>query len=163
MDIATDHAYTAPAAEVFAMLTDPEFLAAKVTELSHGPGEVVECVAAGAGWRIVTRRTVDVEVPGFAARFLPSTNTVLQTDEWGGEHDGVREGVWRVEARGVPVEMSGTMRLAPTPTGCVEEIRGRIKASVPLVGGRLEHLVGDGVDDQLVREHEFAVAWLAAR
>jgi hypothetical protein len=161
MDISADHAYDASAADVFAMLTDEKFLAAKVAELSQGPSEVVECTATGDGWRIVTRRTVDVDVPGFAAKFLPSKNTVLQTDEWGPERDGVREGVWKVDAKGVPVEMKGTMRLVPSASGCVEEIRGRIKAGVPLVGGKLEHLVGDGVGDQLEREHEFALAWLA--
>lgn len=160
MDIAADHPYAAPATDVFAMFTDEAFLAAKVAALSQGPSEVIECAAAGDGWRVVTKRTVDVEVPGFAARFLPSKNTVVQTDEWGPERDGVREGVWKVEAKGVPVEMKGTMRLAPSANGCTEQIRGRIKASVPLVGGKIEHLVGGGVDDQLDREHAFAVAWL---
>ncbi len=163
MEISFEHVYDADAATVIAMLTDRDYLQAKVNELGHGPGEVLECDPDGSGgWRLVTTRIVEIEVPGFAARFIQPTNTMKQTDEWGPDRDGVRDGSWKVEARGVPVSLSGTMRLQPRGAGSVEFINGTIKANVPLVGGKLEKLVFQGVDDNIGHELEFNRKWLAS-
>jgi uncharacterized protein YndB with AHSA1/START domain len=162
MEITFEHTYDADAAKVYAMLTDRDYLQTKVNELGHGPGEVIECDAAGdGGWRSVSTRVVELDVPGFAAKFIQPKNTVKQTDEWGPERNGVREGTWKAESRGVPISLSGTMRLEPRAVGCVEIIRGTIKASVPLVGGKLEKVAAEGVQHNLESELEFNRKWLA--
>jgi hypothetical protein len=159
MDLRTEHPYDAEPAAVFRMLTDPEFLRAKLTALGHRDIEVLEC----APDRVVTRRTVPLDVPGFLRKVVNPANTVTQTDEWGPDRDGVREGTWQVDAKGVPVALSGTMRLVPTDGGAVETIEGRAKASLPLVGGRLEKFIADNTLHTLAREHAFAREWLASR
>lgn len=158
MDLRTEHPYDADPATVFAMLTDPEFLRAKLEALGHRDIEVVECTPE----RIVTKRTVPLDVPGFLRKAISPANTVVQTDEWGPEQDGAREGRWKVDAKGVPVGMTGTMRLAAAGGGCTETIEGKAKASLPLIGGRLEKFVIDNTLDTLTREHTFAREWLAA-
>ncbi len=163
MEISFEHHYDAEPAKVIAMFSDREYQQTKVDELGHGPGEVLECDPLGdGGWRIVTTRIVEIEVPGFAAKFIQPTNRMKQTDEWGPDQGGVREGTWTVEARGVPVALSGTMRLEPRGTGSVEHIAGTIKANVPLVGGKLEKLVYQGVDENIGHELEFNRTWLAS-
>ncbi len=163
MQISFEHPYDADPVTVFAMLTNRDYLQAKVDELGHGPGEVLECYPLDSGgWRLVTTRVVEIEVPGFAAKFIQPTNTMKQTDEWGPDIGGVREGTWKAEARGVPISLSGTMRLEPRGTGSVEFIDGTIKANVPLVGGKLEKLVFHGVEDNIGHELAFNRAWLAA-
>jgi hypothetical protein len=157
MDLRTDHPYAAEPGAVFAMLTDPEFLRAKLAALGHRDIEVSECTPE----RIVTRRTVPLDVPGVLRKVISPANTVVQTDEWGPERDGVREGTWQVDARGIPVALSGTMRLHAGDGGSVETIEGRAKASVPLVGGKLEKFVVDNTLDTLAREHAFGREWLA--
>lgn len=161
MDLRTEHHYPAGPDAVFGMLTDPAFLRAKLEARGDTDVEVVECAPTADGYRIVTRRKVAMDVPGFARKVLNPTNTVTQTDVWSAADGGVRSGTWRVEAAGVPVTMSGTMSLAATPDGCVEVIEGVVRSAVPLVGGRLEKLVGGTAGRNLQEEHDFARRWLA--
>lgn len=162
MQLRTEHAYDALPVAVFEMLSDPAFLRAKLEALGHRDIEVVECDAtADGGARIVTRRTVPLDVPGVLRKVINPANTVVQTDQWGPAHDdGTRDGTWEVDAKGVPVAIRGTMRLVVTPGGCTEPIEGTAKSSVPLVGGKLEKFIGDNTLGTLAREYEFARGWL---
>jgi hypothetical protein len=164
MRLQARHDYDAEPGEVFAMLTDEAFLRAKLADRGDTAVEVLESGPVPGGFRIVTRRTVALEVPGFAKRFLRPTNTVTQTDAWSDpDGDGSRTGTWRVEASGVPVTMTGTMTLTGGPGRSVEDIDGEVSSPVPLVGGRLATLVGRTAAENLAAEHAFARRWLAAR
>jgi len=164
MRLQARHDYDAGVGEVFAMLTDEAFLRAKLSDRGDTAVEVLECGPGPLGFRIVTRRSVALDVPQFAKRFLRPTNTVTQTDVWSEpDSDGSRTGTWRVEASGVPVTMTGTMTLTGGPGRGVEGIDGEARSPVPLVGGRLAGLVGSTAAENLDAEHAFARRWLAAR
>ena len=164
MRLQARHEYDAEPGEVFAMLSDEDFLRAKLADRGDTAVEVLECGPGPDGFRIVTRRMVALEVPGFAKRFLRPTNTVTQTDAWSDpDGDGSRTGTWQVAASGVPVTMTGTMTLAGGPGRSVEDIDGEVSSPVPLVGGRLAALVGRTAAENLAAEHAFAHRWLAAR
>lgn len=163
MHLQARHDYDTDPTDVFAMLTDEAFLRAKL----HARGDTdvqVECGPDPDGFRIVTRRSVAMDVPGFARRFLRPTNKVTQTDIWSdADPAGARTGTWRVEASGVPVTMTGTMTLTGTSRHSAEEIDGEVRSAVPFVGGQLAAFVGHTAADNLVAEHAFARRWLAAR
>jgi hypothetical protein len=164
MRLQTRHEYAAAPADVFGMLTDAAFLRAKLETRGDTDVEVVECASAADGFRIITRRTVALNVPGFAKRFVRPTNAVTQTDVWSEpDGDGSRTGTWRVEARGVPVTMAGTMTLTRGPRGSVEDIDGKVSSTIPIVGGRLAAFVGGTAQANLAEEHDFARRWLSAR
>lgn len=164
MRLQARHEYDADPDEVFAMLTDEAFLRAKLEARGDTAVEVLECGAGPDGVRIVTRRMVALDVPGFAKRFLRPANAVTQTDAWShADGGGTRTGTWRVEAAGVPVTMSGTMTLTGASGHAAEEIEGAVTSAVPFVGGRLAAFVGRTAADNLAAEHAFARRWLAAR
>ena len=86
-----------------------------------------------------------------------------QFEDWeAAAADGARAATWRIETKGVPVSTSGTSRLESTAGGAVQHIAGRIKVSVPLIGGRLERFVYDQAYDTLNIEHDFGRRWLTA-
>jgi Protein of unknown function (DUF2505) len=163
MDLKAEYRFEADAEAVFAMFTDPEYQRQKLTDAGHTHVEVLECGpgADGSSFRIVTRRTVAVDVPGVLKRVLTPTNTVTQTDEWAADQKGTRTGTWKVEIKGVPIHLSGTMRLAAGKSGSVETISGVAKASLPLVGGKLEKLAGGNFNDSTAQEQDFSTRWLA--
>lgn len=164
MRLHTRHEYAADPADVFAMLTDEAFLRAKLQARGDTEVEVTECGPTAGGFRIVTRRTVALDVPGFAKRIVRPTNTVIQTDSWSApDADGNRTGTWRVEARGVPVTMAGTMTLGRASGGSVEDIDGEVGCSIPIIGGRIAAFVGGTAQANLADEHDFARRWLSAR
>ena len=102
-------------------------------------------------------RSLVLRVPGFAKRFLAPMNDVEQRDHWNAPGpDGARTGTWEVTARGVPVSVGGTLRLAPDGRGAtVVEIDGEVRSSVPLVGGKLADLVGGDVTRTIEGEEAF--------
>jgi hypothetical protein len=155
------HRYDHPADAVFALLTDFEAVKEKYEALGHRDVALVRRDAGDDGSvTMVTTRVVPMEVPGFAKKFLKPANSVTQTDAWGAAGaDGVRTGTYSVEAKGVPVTLGGTLRLAPDADGCTNEIRTTITSKVPLVGGKLADFVGG--DARKAVEHEYR--WTAAR
>jgi uncharacterized protein YndB with AHSA1/START domain len=163
MDLKTEYQLDADPDAVFAMFTDPEYQRQKMVDAGHTHVEVVECgpgdVAATV--RIVTRRTVAVDVPGVLKRVLKPTNSLTQTDEWAAEQDGVRTGTWKVDIKGVPIHLSGTMHLEAGETGSVEVITGVVKASLPLIGGKLEKLAHGNFMESTAQEQDFSTRWLA--
>jgi hypothetical protein len=162
VDFHVEYPYEAVADAVFAMLTHPEFLLAKLAATEATDCEVVECVATDAGgFRIVTRRTVEADIPGFAKNVFKPTNALTQIEDWQVASAGVRTGTWRIETKGVPVSTGGVTRLESTDRGAVQHIEGSIKVSVPLIGGRLERFVYDQAHRTLDVEHGFGRHWLA--
>lgn len=57
------------------------------------------------------------------------------------------------------------MVLAPAKsgTGSRQEFKVAIEVWVPLVGGKIENLIGSGLLDLLIAEHSFTTVWIAER
>ncbi|HVA60118.1 MAG TPA: DUF2505 domain-containing protein [Mycobacteriales bacterium] len=163
--LAAAHHYETDPQRVFSALTDEAFLRAKFGELGARDVDVLECgpSPSGSGFRVVTRRTVSVDVPGFAKRLLSPSNAVTQTDVWGQAGDGVRTGHWSVEVAGVPSTMGGTMSLEASGAGSDYRLDGEVKVSVPLLGGKLEGFAVGNAERDIARECEFLARWLAER
>lgn len=139
MKLTARNRFDADVERVFAALSDPDRLAAMNTAIGATDCAVVsQDDRGGAPW-LVTSRRVTVDLPGFARKVMQPTNTVVQTDDWSAsEPDGSRTCRYRVEVKGVPSRIDGTMTLRPDGDGCVQQIDAEVKVSIPLLGGRLE-------------------------
>jgi hypothetical protein len=153
--------YDADPATVFAMFTDEKFLLGKYEALGYPKYEVLELVSSADGARIKTRRFAPANVPGFAKRLFGETTEMVQTDEWAAESGGVRSGTWTIDVPGKPVRAKGTIRLEPRGAGSLVSIDGELKASVPLIGGKLESWAGGEAMEALGKEYAFGVEWLS--
>jgi hypothetical protein len=166
VDVDLEYAYDAAPGPVFSMLTNAEFLRARSQATNAVAFEIVECRAVDdGGFRIVTTRTVEAEIPGFARKFFKPTNAMTQTEDWKPASSAdARDGTWRIEPHGVPVSVStfGTTRLEGVHDRTVHRIDAVIKVSVPLVGGKLERFIFDQAKGILDAEHEFGREWMAA-
>ena len=151
------HTYAATPEVVFAAMTTPEVLTAKYTALGHHDIQILDHTIDDGAVTVRSRRSVPMEVPGFAKRFLSPMNTVEQRDHWlPPAADGARTGTWEVDARGVPVSAGGTLRLTPGAKGTtIVEIAGEVKCGLPLIGGKLASFVGGDVQRTLAAEETF--------
>jgi hypothetical protein len=163
MKVQSTHTYAATPDTVLAMMTDPEVLTAKYTELGHRDITILEHTVDAGAVTVRSRRSVPMDVPGFAKRFLSPMNSVEQDDHWDPPAgDRSRTGTWQVSAKGVPVKVGGTLRITPGSKGTtVVEIRGEVTSSVPLVGGKLASFVGGDVQRTLAAEEAFNDDYLA--
>lgn len=156
--------YPAGPDQVYAMMTDLDYLRALSQESGDIEMTIEEHGPAADGFRVVNKRTVAAEVPGFAKKFVKPTNTLTQTSVWpDAAPDGSRVGTWKVDTKGVPIAMSGTMTLTPAPSGTVAIIEGEVTSSIPLVGGKLADFVAKEAKSDLDKEYDFALRWLKER
>src|SRR3954466_8281732 len=132
------HHFDADVETVFALMSDPDFCMRKYADA--GATDIqVDSDQRDVGPKLVSRRKMTVDLPGFAKKVMQPTNTVVQTDEWQrAEDSGQRVGRYRVEVQGVPSRIAGTVTLVPDGDGSRQDVEADVKVSIPLLGGRLE-------------------------
>ena len=149
-------AYDAPPADVLAMMGDPLFWdrVGKANDaISWTP-----TVGTEAG---TTRVVIDEEqrtagVPSFAKKIVGESTRVIITQEWRGN-----EASYQIETPGKPTHVRGTATVSENGTGSVLVYDLEVKASVPLIGGKLEKLVVELTKEGFDKEQVVGAAWLA--
>lgn len=161
--IQEEFSYDHPPAELFALVGDGPFQLEIIGHLGGRDPELVEhTTAADGGVRLVTRQRAGVELPGFAKKFIPASTTVVQTYLWGpAAADGARTGTWSADVKGAPVSMGGSTEIRADGPGSRHVFTGEVKASVPLVGGKLESFALENLHRDLSRAAEFTARRLA--
>jgi len=61
------------------------------------------------------------------------------------------------------VVATGSFEIHPTPQGCERLVSGRIRVSIPLVGGKIERTIADELQASYAKTAAFADSWLAER
>jgi len=153
--------YAHPVEAVFAVISQGAFQLELINHLGGKDATIVEETATSSGIRLVTQQHTSVELPGFAKRFVPANSTVTQTYNWGEADDsGRRTGTWSAAIKAAPVTIGGPIELVPVAGGAVQRYLGQLKASVPLVGGKLEAFALQNLQRDLGKTHQFTVARL---
>jgi hypothetical protein len=149
--------YDAPPAAVFAMLGEAVFRE-EVCEEQH----TTEATATVDGVDDTMSVLVDQKrpadgIPSFAKKFVGDTIHIQQREEWSSATDAALE----VSIPGKPGHLKGTITLRPDGEGTVETVSGEIKVHIPLVGGKIEGLIGELLEHALRAEQRVGTAWLA--
>jgi Protein of unknown function (DUF2505) len=160
------HTYKGSADAVFAVLTDFDCVREKYEALGDSDVELVaRDEDPGGGVTLVTRRVVPLELPGFAKKVLSPRQSVTQADVWSGADDkGVRTGTFEVVGKGSPVQVCGTMRLAPKGKNRCDNVTNvTVGCKVPLIGGKIAGFVVGDTKRAVDHEQVWISAHLAAR
>lgn len=162
MRITTSYEYAASPEDVFAMMTDPAFQAAKV-EATHPISHTESVTPTGDRTEIVTTRVVPTDgFPDFARSMIGPKIRITETIVWGpASGDGSRAGTLAIGIGDAPVSMDGTMRLGPSGGGSQVKVDGELKARIPLLGSRIEKAAEDPIRSAIAKEHEVGQDWLA--
>ena len=154
MNLTRELSYEAGVDEVRAMLCDPAYW-----------DKVAAATGARSSSTTVDGNTVTTDelqevagVPSFAKKIVGDSTRAIKTIVW---EDGASRGDFTVETPGKPTSIKGSLTLAATGTGSTLTYRLEVKASVPLVGGKLEKLVAELTDEGFTKEHAVGRAWLA--
>jgi Protein of unknown function (DUF2505) len=122
--------------DIFAILTDPEFIVERSIALGDLDSEC-EVIEDGERIVVVSDRKVHRDVPGFLTRIFDPVQLITMTETWRPDDGG-----WicrqQVDIKGAPLKVFADIELFPTETGCCYRITQGAKASLPLIGGRLE-------------------------
>lgn len=153
--------YEATPDQMIAMMSDPDYLNAKYEALGDLEYEVVEQEAGDGTLTLKVDRTMAANLPSVAKKVLGDTSRLVQTENWDTSGD-VKTATITIEAPGKPVSISGEFKLEPVGDAqCDYTASFEVKASVPLVGGKIEKIVAGETKDSLVKEEAFNSQWLA--
>lgn len=149
--------YDASPAEVFEMLADPGFREASAAAQDVISADVV-LERDGNGFELTVdqmQRTDDL--PSFARTFAGHSTHAIQRESWADTTGGTLQ----IDTPGKPSTLIGTITLRPEGSGTREIVELEIKVKLPLIGGKLEKLLGEKVAAGMDAEHEVGVTWLA--
>ena len=161
-EIHEEWSYSHPPVEVFGLIATGAFQLDLIAHLGGRDGEMVEEIRREDGSvRLVTRQSTAVDLPGFAQKIIPAHTTVTQLYEWDApDGSGTYRGRWSAEAKGAPVAIGGPTELRTEGDGTCHLYLGQVKASVPLVGGRLEAFALENLRRDLASAAEYTQARL---
>ena len=155
MDITSRLEFSAPPADVYAMMTDKAYLEEVcVASQSLSYDATVD--------RNVTHTSRNLPAPDSAARFTGPTLTVKDDTTWGeAAADGSRTADVRLTVLGQPVNMKATMKLSPGGRGSVVELDGELKVAIPLLGKKLEQAAAPAVLAGFRTQQQVGDEWLS--
>ncbi|MGL4173547.1 MAG: DUF2505 domain-containing protein [Actinomycetota bacterium] len=156
--------YPAHPKQVFTMLTDSSFVAHVCR--STGAIEHTADVSSPSATGEITITTVRIlpadELPDFVRRFAGSTLTVRRVDAWHAPHHAEdRRGTVTVEIVGAPIKLTGALELKADGTKTRETLSGELKASVPLLGRKIEEAAQKPIRMAIAKEQEVGRSWLS--
>jgi Protein of unknown function (DUF2505) len=154
--------YPQPADEVYATMVDPDYLRARLGRIGGPSAELLAHSADVGGARYRLRHGLDAkDLPSAVRRVLPGDLTIERNEQWTRQDGGRYLGDVKVTIRGAPASAAGGMRLRDLPDGGSElSVRADVEVSVPLIGGKIEGVVGEQVQKLLAAEAAFTQEWL---
>ena len=100
-------------------------------------------------------------IPKAIAKFFPRSWQVVQDETWSPADAGVVRGEVGIAARGAPGSGRGTALLAPSENGSCLKCTATVEFKVPLVGGKVEGLMGRLMVPQFSVIQRFTAKWIA--
>lgn len=86
---------------------------------------------------------------------------VRREETWGPINDGVASASIAGTIEGTPVHVSGTGELSPTPGGARIAYRVTVQVRIPLIGGKVERLIGGQLAELVAMEQRLTAEWIA--
>jgi hypothetical protein len=133
------HSFKADTDAVFALMTDADTLIARCKALGE---KNISCSVEPNGRKTVVKltRTVKRDLPKVLAAMFSAENTIKMHEQW--EAIGsTYMGTYTAEVVGQPVSLSAKFKLKATDNGCDYSIDYQCKASIPLVGKKIEEFI----------------------
>jgi hypothetical protein len=151
------HEYPAPAADVLAMLLDPAFREA-VCASQEATDHSVSVSASEPPATVEVRQRQDTTgVPGVARKVVGDSVETIQREDW----ESAERARFELTIPGKPGHLRGRIDLVDNGDGTsTERFDAEVKVNVPLVGGKLEGLIGKVLGSALKRERQTGLRWL---
>ena len=145
--------YDAPLADVYAMLTDPDFR----EKAAWAQGSISVDVQIDGPSVTIDMAQELTDIPSFAKTIVGEKTRAVQAETW-------HEGVWAdfsVTSPPLPIGIKGTRLRVVEGDVTLDTFEGEAKAKLPLVGKKLEKLLAERLTDGWNAEPAVGVAWLA--
>ena len=154
-------AYDASPADVTAMLLDGDYARLRAERTGALTVTVQTTESTDTSATMLVDRSLPADVPSFARSFVGDTLTVKERYEWRLADDGTAEAHFTASFS-APMAFAGSVTVQRDGDGSIVRTAGEIKASVPLIGGKVEGFAKDSMERYLKAEQRIGVEWLTS-
>jgi hypothetical protein len=156
-----EHSYPVAPAALLAILTDPQYQAARLERFGGVGGPEI----SSDGGQILVRGVRQLpkdKLPAAAAPFV-GDGQLVQVDTWQspGSDAATVEGTWKAEVGSAPVDLGGTYTITTTGDGSTYSVGATVKVNVPFFGRQLEPQIESYLNSLVSAEQEFLAEWVA--
>jgi hypothetical protein len=127
------------------LLHDADFLRRR-SEMAGETNVEVKVEEVGDGMHVTVARDREVDLPSFAKRMFSPQNRIVEDTTWR-RQDGQWVAEYFVQVAGIPGEVRGKTTLKASSKGTVYESNFQVTARIPIVGGKLEAVVADKLEE----------------
>lgn len=153
--------FAADPASVRAMLTDDAYARLRAERTGAISVDVSIEDQSDGGVTVTIARALPADVPSFAKSFVGETLKVDETYAWPASSDGTGSASFSA-AFSAPITFRGHVTIEADGDGTVVRTHGEIKASVPLVGGKVEGFAKESMERYLRAEQKVGTEWLTS-
>ncbi len=147
--------FDAPAATVWALLNDPDFIAGRLEDSGALDPRVMSVEATDDGLTIVTRQSIPASaLPSMVASMIQGDPATERTENWKVDGDGYTAD-FTVTVKGAPASLTGTMALTPAGAGSTLAVTGQAAVPIPLFGSKIEGVIVKQIADLLAAEEAY--------
>lgn len=146
---------------VHAALISEEFWNSRLGASQTGAAELEVRPGAGTVWVKMSDQMDSSVLPAVVRGVVRGPLVIERTDEWSALDGGVAQGTLEGATKGLPVTISARSELrAGASGGTVIEVRGEATVKVPVVGGQIEGLIVQLVENIVAGDRTEIDAWL---
>ncbi|HEY6879906.1 MAG TPA: DUF2505 domain-containing protein [Polyangiales bacterium] len=127
------------------LLVDADFLRRR-SEAAGDTNVEVKVEELGDGMHITVARNREIDLPAFAKKIISPQNRIVEDTTWRREN-GQWVAEYFVQVAGVPGEVRGKSTLKASAQGTIYESNFQVTSRIPIVGGKLEAVVADKLEE----------------
>lgn len=139
--------YAQDAETVYKLVSDPDVCKRRSEAFGDKDIRITK-----SGETVTNVRLVEADVPSFAKKFLSATNTVTDVKAW---NPATKSATLAVEIKGVPVKITGDIRVVPAGSGADYIVNFQVACKIPLIGGQLEKHITGITEEGMRKEFEW--------
>lgn len=119
-------------------------------------------VDADGGIDVTTTQILRADrLPGVVTQFHRGDLSIRREETWSPVRDGRASATVTGSIPGAPVSLTGAATLEPRDDGGARlTLRVTVEVRVPLVGGKIENFIGNGLVDLIIAEQRFTTEWI---
>ena len=152
------HHYPAPADQVLVMLLDPAFRELVCREQEAVSFDVAVSSSTPPATVAVRLQLSMAGAPSAARKLTGDSVRTEQEETW----ESASAAMLRIVIPGKPGQLAGRISLTDNADGTsTQHYDAEVKVNIPVVGGRLEPVIGRVLGSGLRREREVGLRWLA--
>lgn len=100
-------------------------------------------------------------LPAVVTQFHRGDLAIKREEVWSGVSDGRATSTVTGSIPGAPVSLTGSAVLAPRSDGGSRlQLKVTVEVRVPLVGGKIENFIGNGLVELMIAEQRFTTMWI---